>query len=62
MCAGINPMNEVKHRFLGANSSKPRTELRRSGRCVHEEVSVGEKVKKDKAKSGIVRTHVKVHA
>ena len=42
VCAGFNPMNEVKDRFLGANSSKPRTELRGSGRCVNEEVSLEE--------------------
>ena len=54
-------MNEVNDRFLGAISSKLRTELRRSGRCIHQEVSLEEKVKKDKAKGGIVRMHLKVH-
>ena len=54
-------MNEVKDRFLGAILSKPRTELRGSGRCVHEEVSPEEKVKNGEAKSGIVGMHLKVH-
>ena len=61
MWAGFNAMNEVKDRFLGAISSKPRTELRGSGRCVHEEVSLEEKVKNGEAKGGIVRMHLKVH-
>ena len=59
--AGFNTMTEVKDSFLGANSSKPRTELRGSGRCVHEEVSPEEKVKNGEAKGGIVRMHLKVH-
>ena len=54
-------MNEVKDRFLGAISSKLRTELRGSGRCVHEEVSLEEKVKNGEAKGRIVRMHLKVH-
>ena len=58
---GFSTMNEVKDRFLGAISSKPRTELRGSGRCIYQEVSLEEKVKKDKAKGGIVRMHSKVH-
>ena len=60
-CAGLNRRNEVKEVFLGANLPKPRTELRGSGRCVNEEVSLEEMVKKDKAKGGIVRMHMKVH-
>ena len=61
MWAGFNMMNEVKDRFLGAISSKPRIELRGSRRCIHREVSLEEMVKKDKAKGGIVRMHSKVH-
>ena len=61
MCAGFNMMNEVNDRFLGAISSKLRTELRGSGRCLHQDVSLEEKVKKDKAKGRIVRMHSKVH-
>ena len=60
MWAGFNAMNEVKDRFLGAILSKPRTELRGPGRCVHEEVSPEEKVKNGEAKGGIVGMHLKV--
>ena len=59
--AGLNRRNEVQEVFLGANLPKPRTELRGSGRCVNEEVSLEEKVKKDTAKGGIVRMHMMAH-
>ena len=54
-------MNEVNDRFLGAISSKLRTELRGSGRCIHQEVFHEENVKKDKAKGRIVGMQSKVH-
>ena len=60
MWAGFNTVNEVKDRFLSAILSKPTTELRGSGRCVHEEVSPEEKVKNGEAKGGIVGMHLKV--
>ena len=44
LCEEFNRRNEVKDGFPGANPSKPRTELRGSGRCVDEEVSPVEKV------------------
>ena len=40
LCAGFNTMNEVKHRFLGANSSKVGTELGGNGGGVNEDASV----------------------
>ena len=40
VCAGFNTTNEVKHRFLGANSSKVGTELGGNGGGVNEDASV----------------------
>lgn len=40
MCSGSNRKNEVKHGFVGANSSKARIELGGSRRGVNEEVSL----------------------
>ena len=40
VCSGSNRKNEVKHRFVGANLSKARTELGGSRWGVNEEVSL----------------------